>query len=283
MTAPVLVCGATGQIGTLVRAALDNANVPWLGLSRRAPASAQWRQADFEQPATLGPALEGVSTVFLVSSDHPRQDQLEIAMVEACRARSVARVVKLSGQSAGLEPPVSFGLMHARIEQALRESGMKWSFLRPTFFMQSLLLMADTVAGGKIIAATGKGEIAFVDARDVADAAARVLADPAAHDGRIHTLTGPRALDFAGVAELLSSAVGHRVRHISPPRLVARIVLPFASGMPRWRTNMIVDLMSACAKGAQSETSDAVRVITGQSPRTIEAFITEHRAKFGGR
>ena len=128
-------------------------------------------------------------------------------MVEACRARGVARVVKLSGQSAGLEPPASFGVMHARVEQALRESGMKWSFLRPTFFMQSLLLMADTVPGGKIIAATGKGEIAFVDARDVADAAARVLADPAAHDGRIHTLTGARALSFAGVAELLSSAV----------------------------------------------------------------------------
>jgi uncharacterized protein YbjT (DUF2867 family) len=282
MIAPVLVCGATGQIGTLLRAALDRASVPWIGLSRRPPASPQWRQADFEQPSTLSPALDGVSTVFLVSSDHPRQDQLELAMVEACRARGVARVVKLSGQSAGLEPPVSFGVMHARVEQALRESGMKWCFLRPTFFMQSLLLMADTVPGGKIIAATGKGEIAFVDARDVADTAARVLADPAAHDGKIHTLTGARALSFGGLAELLSNAVGHRVRHISPPSLVARIVLPFASGMPRWRSNMVVDLMSACAKGAQSVPGDAVQTITGNPARGIEAFVSEHRAKFAG-
>jgi uncharacterized protein YbjT (DUF2867 family) len=151
------------------------------------------------------------------------------------------------------------------------------------FFMQSLLLMADTIRTGKLIAATGKGEVAFVDVRDVADACARVLAQPASHDGRIYTLTGARALSFAAVAELLSSATGQRVRHISPPRLLARIVLPWASGMPRWLSNMVVDLMGALADGAQSIPSDAVRTITGHEPRTIEAFITEQRASFGGR
>jgi uncharacterized protein YbjT (DUF2867 family) len=283
MTKPVLVCGATGQVGSLVCAALDVAGVPWIGLSRRSPQSDQWRQADFEQPNTLGPALDGVGTVFLASSDHPRQDQLEIAMIEACRARAIERVVKLSAQSAGLERPVSFGVLHARVEQALRESGMAWSAVRPVFFMQSLLLMADSIRGGKLIAATGKGEVAVVDVRDVADAAARVLADPAAHDGRIHTLTGPRALSFAAIAELLSSATGQRVRHISPPRLLARIVLPWASGMPRWLSNMVVDLMGAIGEGAQSVPSNAVRAITGHEPRTIEAFVAEHRSSFGGR
>ena len=283
MTKPVLVCGATGQVGSLVCAALDAEGVPWIGLSRRSPKDERWRQADFEQPATLGPALEGVDTVFLVSSDHPRQDQLELAMVEACRARGIARVVKLSAQSAGLERPVSFGALHARVEQALRESGMAWSLLRPVFFMQSLLLMADTIRDGKLIAATGKGEVAFVDVRDVAEAAARVLANPDAHDGRVYTLTGPRALSFAAVTELLTSSVGHPVRHISPPRLLARIVLPWASGMPRWLSNMVVELMGAIAEGAQSVPSEDVQAITGRSPRPIEAFIAEHRASFGAR
>lgn len=279
--APVLVCGATGQVGALLLAALDSAGVPWLGLSRRSPTDERWRQADFEQPATLGPALAGVGTVFLASSDHPRQDQLEIAMIEACRARGIARVVKLSAQSAGLEPPVSFGLLHARAERALRESGMAWSILRPVFFMQSLLLMADSIRDGKLIAATGKGEVAFIDARDLAEVAASVLAAPSAHDGQIHTLTGPRALSFAALAELLASTTGRPVRHISPPSLLARLVLPWVSGMPRWRSNLVVDLMSAIADGAQSNPSDAVRKISGHEPRTIEAFIAEHRKQFG--
>jgi uncharacterized protein YbjT (DUF2867 family) len=278
--APVLVCGATGQVGVLLRAALDTAGVPWLGLSRRTPTSERWRQANFEQAATLGPVLEGVGTVFLASSDHPHQDQLEIAMIEACRARGVARVVKLSAQSAGLEPPVSFGLMHARAERALRESGMAWSILRPVFFMQSLLLMADSIRDGKLIAATGKGEVAFIDVRDIAEVAACVLANPSAYDGQTHTLTGPRALSFAALAELLSSTAGHPVRHISPPSLLARLVLPWVSGMPRWRSNLVVGLMSAIADGAQSVPSDAVRQISGHEPRTIEAFVAEQRSVF---
>jgi uncharacterized protein YbjT (DUF2867 family) len=281
--APVLVCGATGQVGALLRAALDTAGTPWLGLSRRPPASARWRQADLEQPATLGPALDGVGTVFLASSDHPRQDELEIAMIEACRARGIARVVKLSAQSAGLEPPVSFGVLHARAERALRESGMAWSILRPVFFMQSLLLMADSIRGGKLIAATGEGEVAFVDTRDIAEVAARVLASPSEHEGKIHTLTGSRALSFAALAELLSSPSGSPVRHISPPRALARLVLPWVSGMERWRSNLVVDLMAAISDGAQSIPSDAVRQITGHEPRTIEAFLTEQRAAFTNR
>lgn len=278
--APVLVCGATGQVGALLRDALDTAGVPWLGLSRRAPAGERWRQADLEQPATLGPALDGVGTVFLASSDHPRQDALEISMIEACRARGIARVVKLSAQSAGLEPPVSFGVLHARAERALRESGMAWSILRPVFFMQSLLLMADSIRDGKLIAATGKGEVAFIDTRDIAEVAARVLASPSDHDGKLHTLTGPRALSFAALAERIASTTGRPVRHLSPPRALARLVLPWVSGMERWRSNLVVDLMAAISSGAQSVPSDAVRQITGHEPRTIESFIAEQRSAF---
>lgn len=281
MADPVLVCGATGQIGTLLRAALDDAGVPWIGLSRRPPQAgegARWRAGDFERPSSLGPALDGVGAVFLASSDHPRQDHLEIAMIDACRSRGIKHVVKLSAQSAGHDPPVSFGAMHARAEQALRESGMAWTLLRPVFFMQSLLLFASSIRGGKIIAPTGRGAVAFVDGRDVAAVAAAVLARPADHEGRVHTLTGPRALDFSALAELLSRATGRRVRHISPPRFLARAVLPFASGMPRWQSNLVVDLMSAIAAGAQSVPTSTIAEITGSAPRTIERFIDENRA-----
>ncbi|MFT3767843.1 MAG: NAD(P)H-binding protein [Minicystis sp.] len=283
MTDPVLVCGASGQIGSLLRAALDDAGVPWIGLSRRSPpagAGAQWRAGDFERPSSLGPALDGVGTVFLASSDHPRQDQLEIAMIDACRSRGVKRVVKLSAQSAGHDPPVSFGVLHARVEQALRASGMAWTLLRPVFFMQSLLFFASSIRGGKLIAPTGQGAVAFVDGRDVAAVAAAVLAHPAGHEGRVHTLTGPRALGFPALAELLSKATARRVRHISPPRWLARAVLPFVSGMPRWQSNMVVDLMSSIAAGAQSVPTNTIAEITRSEPRTIERFIDEHRATF---
>jgi uncharacterized protein YbjT (DUF2867 family) len=96
----------------------------------------------------------------------------------------------------------------------------------------------------------------------------------------VHTLTGPRALGFPALAELLTVAVGHPVRHISPPRWLARAILPWLSGMPRWRSNMVVDLMAAIAAGAQSTPTDAVARIHGREPRTIERFIDEQRAVF---
>jgi uncharacterized protein YbjT (DUF2867 family) len=286
MTGPILICGAGGQIGGFLRAALDAAGVPWLGLSRRpAPAGAggQWRTADFERPASLGPALEGVRAVFLAMSDHPRQDELEIAMIHACRERGVERVVKLSAQSAGLDPPVSFGALHAWSERALRESGMAWTLLRPVFFMQSLLFFAASIRGGKLIAATGEGEVAFVDGRDVAAVAAAALARPTEFESRVLTLTGPRALSFHAVADLLSNATGRRVRHISPPRWLARAVLPWVSGMPRWQSNRVVELMSAIAAGAQSVPTSTIAEVTRSEPRSIERFIEEHRAAFGAR
>ena len=127
---------------------------------------------------------------------------------------------------------------------------------------------ADSVRTGKLIAATGAGRIAFVDVRDVAAAAAAVLADPHTHDGKIHTLTGPRALSFSELAALLSDITGHRVCHISPPRWLARIVLPWVSGMPRWQSNLVVDLMAALAAGAQSTPTPAIAETssTGSAP-----------------
>lgn len=278
----ILITGASGQVGSVLRAALDARGVPWIGMSRRPPAGdpGPWRQADLERPETLGSALDGVRTVFLASPDHPRQDALEIAMIDACRERGVQRVVKLSAQSAGLEPPVSFGALHSRAEQALQASGMAWTILRPVFFMQSLLFFAGSVATGKIIAATGGGAVAFVDARDVAHVAAAVLAEP--RERSVEILTGPRALDFAALAELLTATTGRPVRHISPPRWLARLVLPWLSGMPRWRSNMVVDLMAAIAAGAQSTPTDTVAQLLGREPRTIERFLEEQRAAFRG-
>jgi uncharacterized protein YbjT (DUF2867 family) len=203
---------------------------------------------------------------------------LEINMVNACRARGVRHVVKLSAQSAGLQPPVSFGRLHVKAEQALRDSGMAWTFLRPVFFTQSLLFFADSIKSGKLIAATGKGKVAWVDVRDVAEAAAAVLTQPAAHVGKAYTLTGGAAHSFAEVTEMLHAATGKPVKHISPPAWFAKLVLPLASGMPRWQSNMAVELMAAISKGAQQAVSADGATLLAAKPRAVRAFIAENRA-----
>jgi uncharacterized protein YbjT (DUF2867 family) len=281
MSAPtILVCGATGQVGAAVCERLEALGVAWVGLSRKPSSDVRFRQADFADTASLPAALKGIEVVFLACSDDPHQDALEINMINACRAHGVRHVVKLSAQSAGLQPPVSFGRLHAKAEQALRDSGMAWTFLRPVFFMQSLLFFADSIKSGKLIAATGKGKVAWVDVRDVAEVAASILLQPAAHAGKAYTLTGGAAHSFAEVTEMLHATIGKPVKHISPPAWFAKVVLPMASGMPRWQSNMAVELMAAISKGAQEPvSSDATRLLP-HAPRGVKAFVQESRSAF---
>ena len=279
--ATILVCGATGQVGAAVCHQLDALGAAWVGLSRKSSKDARFRQADFGDSASLPAALRGIEVVFLACSDDPNQDALEINLINACRSNGVRHVVKLSAQSAGLQPPVSFGRLHARAEQALRDSGMAWTFLRPVFFTQSLLFFADSIKGGKLIAATGKGKVAWVDVRDVAEAAVAALTNPAAHAGKVYTLTGGAAHSFAEVTQMLSTVTGKPVKHISPPAWFAKLVLPLASGMPRWQSNMAVELMAAISRGAQETvSSDAARFLK-QAPRGVQAFVQESRSAFG--
>ncbi len=242
------------------------------------------------EPASLPVALKGIEVVFLACSDDPQQAALGINMINACRVHGVRHVVKLSAQSAGLQPPVSFGRMHAKAEQALSESGMAWTFLRPVFFVQSLLFFADSIQSGKLIAATGKGKVAWVDVLDVldvaevaevAEVAASVLMQPTAHASKVYTLTGSTAHSFAAVTEMLHTATGRPVKHISPPAWFAKLVLPLASGMPRWQSNLAVELTVAISKGAQQAVSDGGAALLAAKPRAVQAFIAENRAAWG--
>lgn len=283
---PILVCGCSGQVGGALAAALEARGMPSVGLSRRPPSrtgAREIRHGDFGDPASLSRALEGIGSVFLASGDHPQQDVLETNMIRACRESGIGHIVKLSAQSAALEPPTSFGRLHARSEQVLRESGISWTLLRPVFFMQSLLFFAESIRAGRLIAATGTGRVAWVDVRDVADVAAAVLAEPVLHAARVHTLTGAEATSFGEAAARIGAVAGQTVRHISPPAWLARIVLPKASGMPRWQANLAIELMSAIRGGAQAEVVPDLARVLGRAPRRLDAFLLERRDAFAKR
>jgi uncharacterized protein YbjT (DUF2867 family) len=111
--------------------------------------------------------------------------------------------------------------------------------------------------------------------------AAAVLTNPRPHTSKVYTLTGGTTHSFAEVTEMLRATTGKPVKHISPPAWFAKLVLPLASGMPRWQSNMAVELMAAISRGAQETvSSDATRFLK-QAPRSVAAFVQESRSAFG--
>jgi uncharacterized protein YbjT (DUF2867 family) len=289
MTPTLLLTGATGRLGQLVAARLASSETAWRAFTRRPDAAralgaTEVTVGDFGSASQLDLAMAGMQCVILISGDAPDQDAQEISVVHAAARAGVRRIVKLSAQSAGLNPPASFGRKHILVEEAIvqsaAKSGMAWTFVRPVFFQQSFLLFADSVrSSGKIILPGGKGACAFVDARDVADCLVAVAAQDG-HAGKIYTLTGPQALTFAQAAGSIGTQRGKPVGYIAPPAWLARIVLPKASGMPRWLAMEVIDLLQAIARGAQASVTQDVHALLGKSPRNFEAFVKDNLEAF---
>ena len=114
----------------------------------------------------------------------------------------------------------------------------------------------------------------MVSVDDIARTAAAVAGN-ANHYGRTYTLTGPSAHSFGDVAAMLSQRLGEKISYSSPPPFVAKIVLPLLTGMPRWQTSLIVDLLKALSNGAQQAVHDDVQTVTGQAPQSLETFLDQ--------
>lgn len=106
-------------------------------------------------------------------------------------------------------------------EQVLNWSGLPIVHLRATVFLQNpffLAMAAESIArDGTIRLPFGTGRTSPVDARDVADAAATILASPNMHIGKVYELTGPKSQEMHALATEYSEALGKPVTYIDLP------------------------------------------------------------------
>jgi len=168
---------------------------------------------DFGKRETYAAALHDVRAVFLLRPPAIADTKTYIdPFITAAAQAGVGHVVFLSLLGAERIPIVP----HHHIEQSLVAAALPSTFLRPSFFMQNLSSEHRGAARRGIIAVpAGHGRTSFVDARDVAAVAARVLTEEG-HAGRAYPLTGAQALDYDEVAAVLSAVLGRRVIYTHP-------------------------------------------------------------------
>ncbi|HYN30907.1 MAG TPA: SDR family oxidoreductase [Dermatophilaceae bacterium] len=272
MTAPILVTGASGNVGSAVLRRLVDAGVPVRAgsLNRVDLPGAEYARLDFTDPATWT-AYDGVEVMFLLRPPHLSKPDTQMApSLDAARAAGVRHVVFLSLQGADRNRVVP----HAKLEAWLRGSGVAWTFLRPSFFMQNLTTThrSDIRDRDEILLPAGRGATAFVDVEDIADVAAVTLLDPAAHEGRAWTPTGPEALTYGEVAARLTEVLGRPIRYraASLPRyaLHARAEL----GMPWAMVGVTSAIFSVARFGRAGGLTDDARTVTGRAPRGFTEF-----------
>jgi uncharacterized protein YbjT (DUF2867 family) len=287
MSEKILVVGATGTVGRPLVAELVNAGMAVRAASRdpeRArgvlPAAAAIVPFDLERPATFGDALQGVERVFLMARPGDEHaDHLAFPLIEAMERHGVRHVVDLSALGAEARP--SFALR--KIEQRLEASPMTFTHLRPNFFMQLFtsgsLLAAVRASAIRVPAALAK--VSWIDARDVAAAAAAVLVAGKVHAGKAYTLTGPQALDHAEIAAMIHQACGRAVSYEAISEEEARRVLAQV-GFPAPWVERLIGFYRLVRDELAAPVSSAVQDLTGRPARRFSAFASEHAAIWRG-
>jgi uncharacterized protein YbjT (DUF2867 family) len=285
----ILVTGATGHVGSELVRLLADQGAPARALVHSPDKATPIQRlgletalGDYEQPDTLDVAMKGCDQLFLLSPPTPRQPQQERHVIEAARRAGVGHVVKQSVPWAGVDAPLVFSRWHGQVEEDLARSGLAYTLLRPSSFMQNFLMSAQQVADqGVLYGMFGEGRVAFIDARDIAAVAAELLTNPG-HHGASYTLTGPEALSAAEVAERLAAATGRQVRSVDLGADAFRQALAGA-GMPGWLVDGVVEGNTMLAAGHGATVTDEVARLTGRPPRTFAQFAADHRVAFGGQ
>lgn len=275
--APALaITGATGAVGRLTAEELARDGVPLRLLARtpeRAPqlpraVVVESRYRDVEQTRA---ALEGVTTLLMVSaSDVDDWREQHLGFVGAAAAAGVEHIVYTSVQGAATDATFTYARDHFATEEAIRASGMAWTVLRDSLYLDLLMLLPD--AEGVIRAPARDGRVAAVAKVDVARSAAAVLRDPAAHAGRTYDITGPAALSFDELAETLTAATGRRIRYRDEP-LEEAYRSRAAYGAPDAQVEGWISSYLAIAEGAFARMSDDVERLTGRAPISLRELV----------
>jgi uncharacterized protein YbjT (DUF2867 family) len=235
-------------------------------------------EGDFDDPASLRRALEGVDRAFLLTNSTERTEAQQIAFVEAAQAQRVGHVVYLSQLAADQQSPVRFLRYHGAVEAALRNSTVGWTFVRPNLILQAYIPFAPMIAQGALQAPIGDAAVSVVDARDIAAVAAAALTEDG-HVGKTYTVTGPAAVTHAEIATELGDAVGRTVRFesIPPDAFLATLT---GAGMPEWQAEGLVEDYAHYDRGEASAVSPDVAQVTGTSPRSLRDFAHDYSDAF---
>ena len=170
---------------------------------------------DFDNPESMERALEGVEKAYLVCTPDEKLVQRETAFINAAKKAGVQLIVKCSALLAGPTAETQNLRSHGVVEEALIKSGIAYTILRPTGYMQTFTLFGwDMIQkAGVISMPAGDGRMAMVDVRDVATVAIKALTEPG-HTGKAYDITGAEAFNLYEMASDLQKALGHSVTYL---------------------------------------------------------------------
>ena len=282
----VMVTGALGNVGSAVLQELLNlgeavvaADIDTEKLKARyTDKNVDIRRFDFTDQSTFATALAGVDRVFLMRPPHLGKPEDLKPFILAMKQQGMALVsfLSLMGVENNPVPP------HHKIEKMIEAEGIPYAHIRPSFFMQNVsgVHAYEIREYNEIFVPAGNSRTSFIDAADIGLAIATVLHNPDKYKNTAHTITGPEALNYHEVAEILSEVVGRPIRYARPSYLKYRSVYIKHRGLDKGYVNVTVMLYFMTRMGTAKQVTDDFQRLTGKAPRTFRQFAKANKAAF---
>ncbi|TSD45916.1 SDR family oxidoreductase [Rhodococcus sp. KBS0724] len=273
----IAITGATGHIGGEVARILTDAGMPLRLIARsvsRLPQlpGTETAEASFSDRDRAAAALTDIDIVFMVSAAESadRVDQHR-TFIDAAASAGVRHIVYTSYLGAAPDATFTLARDHWATEQHIRSTGMSFTFLRDSAYLDFLPALAG--ADGVIRGPAGNGAVGAVARSDIARVAAAVLTDPDSHVGRTYDLTGREALTLAEVAAIITDVTGRET--VYHEETIEEAYASRASyNAPDWEVDAWVSTYTAIASGELAVISTAVQDITGRPPLTLRELLS---------
>jgi NAD(P)H dehydrogenase (quinone) len=304
MTHPILVTGAAGRIGGVggaVVEALRRRDLPVRALVRHdderadvlRAAGAEVVIADLTRAREVFRALAGCRRVYFGMSVSATYLEATVATASAARLHGDLDVFVNMSQMTVSQMSLTDMTdspqqrQHWLAEQALNWSGLPVVHVRPTVFLQNPFFLdwaAESMAKDNTIRLPfGSGRTSPVDARDVAEVIAAVLADPAVHVGKVYELTGPRTQDLHGMAAEYSDALARPINYVDVPLEQWRDQELHNRNLPAHLTGHLLTMAKLHAANRYDRLTHDVETITGKPATSVRDFVARNAQSFTPR
>jgi uncharacterized protein YbjT (DUF2867 family) len=291
MVETILVTGATGTVGSEVVKQLSSnttdINIKTAVHSIENAKKVQYDrveavQIDYNKPETLAAAFKDADKLFLLTHPSPKSAEHESNLVTEANKSGIRHIVKQSIMGADLKAEVEAMRLHRQAEKIIEESGIPYTFLRPNEFMQGFInFQSPTIKiNNAFYLPAQDAKVSIVDVRDIAAVAVKAFTDENdKHNNKIYLITGPEALSYHQMAEILSNATGKKISYVNISEEETRAAMK-EIGMDDWLINTISELYNYFRKGYASQVSSAVEEVTGRKPIPFSQFAKDYAETF---
>ena len=282
----ILITGATGNIGTEVIRSLETTrtnNMIIAGVRNISKArqlypdfkNLDFRDFDFEDTQTFDKALENIDCIFLLRPPHISDvDKYFKPLIQTITEKGIMQIIFLSVQGAEKSKVIP----HNKIERLIKDSGLDFIFLRPSYFMQNLTttLLKDIQLKGQIILPAGKAKFNWIDIKNIGEVTAILLDNFDLHKNKEIELTGLENLDFFNVAEIISAGTNKKIEfvNVNPLKFYR---LKRQDGLNSGLIIVMTMLHFLPRLQKDPKISDNYERLTGRKPTSLKEFIEREK------